>query len=292
MSRVSRERVSATADWFRAFMDAASEVYFRYAFTSQRRLAYVSRAISTLTGYDPERFLADPAFCLSLVAREDRGAIRQIVRARRPLVTSLRLRHKSGAVVRVDIRTVPVVHSRKVVAIEGILTAAAPQLPFDAGDVPAEPTQQRLVALLCEVHDLLHGALGPRDGGKPSPAPSAESMPALALGDVAIDMERMTVTLGGHPVALTARELLVLRYLLRQKGRVVTRRQLLEDVWGYRYTGDDRTVDVHVSRLRRKLPPLRAVLHAVKHVGYRLDSSGASSDVPAASSPGRRIAKI
>ena len=65
--------------------------------------------------------------------------------------------------------------------------------------------------------------------------------------------------------------MLVLRYLLKRPGRVVTRQQLLTDVWGYRYTGDDRTVDVHISRLRRKLPSLGNRLVAIKHVGYRLD---------------------
>ena len=70
---------------------------------------------------------------------------------------------------------------------------------------------------------------------------------------------------------LTSRELMVLRYLVLRPGRVVSRTQLLTDVWGYQYTGDDRTVDVHVSRLRRKLPSLNGRLLGIKHLGYRLD---------------------
>ncbi len=58
----------------------------------------------------------------------------------------------------------------------------------------------------------------------------------------------------GTPVALTAKEFLLLEYLLRHRGRVLSRDVLLTDVWGYKYTGGTRTVDVHVRRLREKLP--------------------------------------
>jgi DNA-binding response OmpR family regulator len=74
-------------------------------------------------------------------------------------------------------------------------------------------------------------------------------------------------------VPLTSREVMVLRYLMLRPDRVVTREQLLTDVWGYSYTGDARTVAVHMSRLRRKLPSLRERLVAVKHLGYRLTSA-------------------
>jgi DNA-binding response OmpR family regulator len=104
--------------------------------------------------------------------------------------------------------------------------------------------------------------------------------PILRAGDVAIDVDRLTVTLAGEPVALTSRELMVLRYFFQRAGRVVTRAQLLTDVWGHRYTGDDRTVDVHISRLRRKLPPLATRLLAVKHVGYRLAAGTGEAAAP------------
>jgi two-component system alkaline phosphatase synthesis response regulator PhoP len=81
----------------------------------------------------------------------------------------------------------------------------------------------------------------------------------------------LVVTESGQQVALTAREVQVLRYLIERPGRVVTRHHLLTDVWGYTYTGDDRTVDVHVSRLRRKLPSLRDRLLAIRNLGYRLE---------------------
>ena len=71
-------------------------------------------------------------------------------------------------------------------------------------------------------------------------------------------------------MTLTAKEFLLLEYLLRHRGRVLSRDVLLTDVWGYRYTGGTRTVDVHVRRLREKLPLLAEALVTVKQFGYKL----------------------
>jgi two-component system phosphate regulon response regulator PhoB len=133
-----------------------------------------------------------------------------------------------------------------------------------ATDSTDAPVQQQLFALLYEVRDLLHRVLpdvaGPRHAR------------TLRLGAIVLDLDRLTVRDGDLDAHLTSREAMVLRYLLERIDRIVTRQQLLTDVWGYSYTGDDRTVDVHMSRLRRKLPSLRERLVAVKHVGYRLIS--------------------
>ena len=75
-------------------------------------------------------------------------------------------------------------------------------------------------------------------------------------GRITIDADRHTVALDGEDVKLTAKEFLLLQYLLEHKGRVLSRDLLLSDVWGYHYTGGTRTVDVHIRRLREKLPPL------------------------------------
>jgi len=80
----------------------------------------------------------------------------------------------------------------------------------------------------------------------------------------------------GHEVKLTAKEFMLLQYFLEHRGRVVSRDRLLEDVWGYRYTGGTRTVDVHVRRLREKLPVLVDALITVKQFGYKL----ADDEVP------------
>jgi two-component system, OmpR family, alkaline phosphatase synthesis response regulator PhoP len=92
----------------------------------------------------------------------------------------------------------------------------------------------------------------------------------LAYGPIAIDTDRHVVSLGGRDVTLTAKEFLLLQYLLQHRGRVLSRDVLLTDVWGYRYTGGTRTVDVHVRRLREKLPILAECLVTVKQFGYKL----------------------
>ncbi len=92
----------------------------------------------------------------------------------------------------------------------------------------------------------------------------------LTYGPVAIDTERHVVTLGDRAITLTAKEFLLLEYLLQHRGRVLSRDVLLTDVWGYRYTGGTRTVDVHVRRLREKLPLLVDSLVTVKQFGYKL----------------------
>ena len=92
----------------------------------------------------------------------------------------------------------------------------------------------------------------------------------LSLGELAVDLSTHTVTDAGKEAKLTAKEFMLLRYLLQHKDRVLSRDLLLGDVWGYRYTGGTRTVDVHVRRLREKLPTLVNKLVTVKQFGYKL----------------------
>ena len=92
----------------------------------------------------------------------------------------------------------------------------------------------------------------------------------LTLGPIVMDLESHTVADAGREVRLTAKEFLLLQYLLEHRGRVLSRDLLLGDVWGYRYTGGTRTVDVHVRRLREKLPALVDALVTVKQFGYKL----------------------
>ena len=92
----------------------------------------------------------------------------------------------------------------------------------------------------------------------------------LSLGPIVMDLSRHTVSDEGRDVKLTAKEFLLLQYLLEHRGRVLSRDLLLGDVWGYRYTGGTRTVDVHVRRLREKLPALVDALVTVKQFGYKL----------------------
>jgi DNA-binding response OmpR family regulator len=96
------------------------------------------------------------------------------------------------------------------------------------------------------------------------------STSTLTLGPIVMDLASHTVADSGREVKLTAKEFLLLQYLLEHRGRVLSRDLLLGDVWGYRYTGGTRTVDVHVRRLREKLPVLVDALVTVKQFGYKL----------------------
>jgi DNA-binding response OmpR family regulator len=93
----------------------------------------------------------------------------------------------------------------------------------------------------------------------------------LKYGAVTIDIARHTVDLDGVEVRLTAKEFLLLQYLVEHRGRVLSRDVLLTDVWGYQYTGGTRTVDVHIRRLREKLPVLGDAITTVKQFGYKLE---------------------
>jgi len=103
-------------------------------------------------------------------------------------------------------------------------------------------------------------------------AESGES--TLGFGSIVLDRERHQVTDEDRDVRLTAKEFLLLEYLMQHRGRVLSRDLLLTDVWGYRYTGGTRTVDVHVRRLREKLPLLVEAIETVKQFGYRLVEPG------------------
>jgi DNA-binding response OmpR family regulator len=92
----------------------------------------------------------------------------------------------------------------------------------------------------------------------------------LRLGAIEMNLSTHTVTDNGVEVKLTAKEFLLLQYLLEHRGRVLSRDLLLGDVWGYRYTGGTRTVDVHIRRLRDKLPMLVRSVETVKQFGYKL----------------------
>jgi len=92
----------------------------------------------------------------------------------------------------------------------------------------------------------------------------------LVLGALEIDAARHTVRWEGQPVHLTAKEFALLLALVEANGRVLTRQSLLEQVWGYSYAEGTRTVDVHVRRLREKLPGIADRLVTVKSLGYRV----------------------
>ena len=94
---------------------------------------------------------------------------------------------------------------------------------------------------------------------------------ALRYGPLTIDPDRHIVEVNGKEVKLTAKEFMLLQYFVEHRGRVLSRDLLLTDVWGYQYTGGTRTVDVHIRRLREKLPFLSDAIVTIKQFGYRLE---------------------
>lgn len=93
----------------------------------------------------------------------------------------------------------------------------------------------------------------------------------LTHGPLVIDVDKHIVQVDGDIIRLTAKEFLLLRYLIEHRGRVLSRDQLLTDVWSYQYTGGTRTVDVHIRRLREKVPFLSTAITTVKQFGYKLE---------------------
>jgi DNA-binding response OmpR family regulator len=121
---------------------------------------------------------------------------------------------------------------------------------------------------------------------------SAAAEPGVVrTGDLTIDEGTYTCRLRGKALELTFKEFELLKYLAQHPGRVFTRAQLLQEVWGYDYFGGTRTVDVHVRRLRAKLGPEReALIGTVRNVGYKFVAQvtdplpESSLDVPATES--------
>ena len=99
--------------------------------------------------------------------------------------------------------------------------------------------------------------------------PTAEDK-LFTAGPLAVDVKRRAVTVDGEPVILTYKEFELLCYLLENRGVVLSRDQILTKSWDYNYSGETRTVDVHIRTLRQKLGDAGALIETVRGVGYRL----------------------
>lgn len=99
--------------------------------------------------------------------------------------------------------------------------------------------------------------------------PAAEDK-LFTAGSLAVDVKRRAVTVDGKPVILTYKEFELLCYLLENRGVVLSRDQILTKIWDYNYSGETRTVDVHIRTLRQKLGDAGALIETVRGVGYRL----------------------
>jgi two-component system response regulator RegX3 len=139
-------------------------------------------------------------------------------------------------------------------------------LELGADDYVTKPYSAR--ELIARVRAVLRrgGEVGPEADGLPG---------VLEAGPVRMDVERHVVSVGGAEVALPLKEFDLLEYLLRNVGRVLTRGQLIDRVWGADYVGDTKTLDVHVKRLRSKVesdPSAPRHLVTVRGLGYKFEA--------------------
>jgi len=101
----------------------------------------------------------------------------------------------------------------------------------------------------------------------------------IRSGEIVIDEKSYTAKIKGRSLDLTFKEFELLKYLAQHPGRVFTRAQLLQEIWGYDYFGGTRTVDVHIRRLRAKLgPEFESIIGTVRNVGYRFSVSHSSKE--------------
>ncbi len=138
-------------------------------------------------------------------------------------------------------------------------------LEIGADDYMTKPFSIR--ELLSRVRAILRRA----DMTRPTPT---ESEPPLKINDIEIDPARHRATRSGEALGLTPKEFDLLAFLAKNKGFVFSRDQLLENVWGYDYAGDTRTIDVHVRWLRRKIeedPQRPRHLITIRGLGYKLE---------------------
>ena len=214
------------------------------------------------------RYLAKAGFTTEVIA-SGRDAL-DAIRVRPPdlMILDLMLPQVDGLEICRAVRSHPPTAAIPII----MLTARAEEtdrilgLELGADDYLAKPFSPN--ELVARVRALLRRvARGSAPGNGP-----------VKYGSIVVDTERHTVSLDGEAITLTAKEFLLLEYFLKHRGRVLSRDVLLTDVWGYRYTGGTRTVDVHVRRLREKLPILADALVTVKQFGYKLRESPDAED--------------
>jgi DNA-binding response OmpR family regulator len=193
------------------------------------------------------------------------------IRRRKPaaLILDVMLPDMDGYEVCKRIRADPAAAQVPIIMLtaKGDETARVVGLELGADDYVTKPFSPK--ELLARLRALLRRST-------PS-APASEQR--LAYRDVVLDVSRHEVLVGNRPVALTAKEFELLRYFLRRPGLLATRDALLESVWGENTYVGSRTVDVHIRRLREKIPMLATAIVTIKPFGYKLRDLKDGDDV-------------
>jgi two-component system OmpR family response regulator len=128
-------------------------------------------------------------------------------------------------------------------------------------------------ALVARVRAVLRRTAGRRGRGSEADG-HGDSQATLRVADLELDEDHWTVRRAGTPVDLSPTEFRLLAYLMRNQGLMLTRRQLLDNVWGWEYAGQSQVLETYVSYLRRKLDPLGPpLIHTQRGVGYSLRPS-------------------
>ena len=150
-----------------------------------------------------------------------------------------------------------------VIATEGGLPALTSEWGFDEFIIDS--------AGPAEVEARIRTAIGKLEAMRINTDPTSGE---IKSGEVIIDEKSYTAKIRGNSLDLTYKEFELLKYLAQHPGRVFTRSQLLQEIWGYDYFGGTRTVDVHIRRLRSKLgAEFEAIIGTVRNVGYRFNAN-------------------
>lgn len=176
------------------------------------------------------------------------------------------VQQESGLSLCRKIRSIPRLENIPIIIISRVDDEISDSIQaFDAGadDYIAAPFE--VSVLLARIKALCRRA-----------APQAEEKHILKANNITIDLDRWMAYVEGNSVPLTQKEFRLLRELVDAKGRVLTRDDLLQKVWGHSEGLDlnTRTVDIHLSRLRRKLGKAGEQILTIRNVGYRFDSPG------------------
>lgn len=229
--------------------------------------------MTTILIVEDEESLADPlAFLLRkegfdpIVAHDGKTALEEFARHEVDIVLlDLMLPGMSGTDVCKQLRATSSVPVIMVTARDSEIDKVV-GLELGADDYVTKPYSSR--ELIARIRAVL------RRGGEAVEEAEEFEDQILEGGRVRMDVERHTVSVDGEPVSMPLKEFDLLEYLLRNAGRVLTRGQLIDRIWGADYVGDTKTLDVHVKRLRSKIesePSRPQHLVTVRGLGYKFD---------------------